>query len=613
MEALPPQPPPPPPPGGKDVAEKNVVAYGYEGAGFGGNGGYYPPPDSTYGYPPGSYPGYPAGYPPPPGYGNYGPAGGYEGKGAPGAPPPPPQGGAPGYGTYEIYGGYGAPPRAPGFGFDGKGRDARDGRQRSRDGRESRDERRRDDGRRDGRAGHDKGRDYDRGDRGRREGREGGKGFDGYGRGVPLPDPVELELKGLPMDASEPALRSLFQGKGLHFDSVQFSVSAIVKVSGHQLADQVISTFHKCPIAGKPIDCVRLEDTSGSRPRSRRRERTSPPRRERTPPPRPERRDRSRTPPRGRDRSRSRRQNDWGDKGGGRGGGGSGYRDEGGRLKGAVLKFDEEKGFGFIKPERGNEDIFVHFTSLPRECQRGGSSVLRQGDRVSFDLEIDPKKGKPCAKNVQLEGGAGGGAAGGGGYVQRGAWGGGAGPRSGSVSNWDSEKGFGFITPDGGDKDLFMHFSSLPRSYQRGGEFTLQVGDRVSFDIEFDDRKGKNCAKNVQVQGGSGGGGGGGGASFAKGDKGGKGGGKSGGDGSRSIMSAERRRQLFDSPDDRSPSPPRRQRFASRGSSRGSRSPARRPAPGFSNAEPGNATGFGNGDFRGASDGRENADGEYGT
>eukprot|EP00913_Durusdinium_trenchii_P003233 g2990.t1 len=73
----------------------------------------------------------------------------------------------------------------------------------------------------------------------------------------------------------------------------------------------------------------------------------------------------------------------------------------------------------------------------------------------------------------------------------------------------------------------------------------------------------------------------------------------------RNIMSAERRRQLFDSPDDRSPSPPRRQRFASRGSSRGSRSPARRPAPGFSNAEPGNATGFGNGDFRGASDGAE--------
>eukprot|EP00438_Fugacium_kawagutii_P019287 Skav217190 [mRNA] locus=scaffold557:65483:69174:+ [translate_table: standard] len=178
-------------------------------------------------------------------------------------------------------------------------------------------------------------------------------------------------------------------------------------------------------------------------------------------------------------------------RGGRGGGGGGGFRDDGGgggggRSKGAILKYDEEKGFGFIKPDRGNEDIFVHFSSLPREYQRGGGSVLQPGDRVIFDNEMDPKKGKPCAKNVQIEGG------GGGGYgAPRGGGGGGGGRAQGSVSNWDGEKGFGFIAPDGGDKDLFVHFSSLPRSYQRGGEFTLAAGDRVSFDIEFDERKGR--------------------------------------------------------------------------------------------------------------------------
>eukprot|EP00434_Breviolum_minutum_P026756 symbB.v1.2.023648.t1/scaffold2175.1/size86943/3 len=184
--------------------------------------------------------------------------GGSYGYGEKGGPPPPPQGGAAGYGGYDMYAGY--PP--PGYGgsygsFEGKG----EGRHFDR-----RDERR--DGRgRDDRDDDRPRRDYDGGQRGGR--REGGKGFEGYGRGVPLPEPVELLFKGLPMDASEPALRSLFAGKGLHFDSVQFSMSAIVKVSGQSLAEQVVNTFHRCPIAGKPIECVRMEDVSRSRPRSR--------------------------------------------------------------------------------------------------------------------------------------------------------------------------------------------------------------------------------------------------------------------------------------------------------------------------------------------------------
>lgn len=426
---------------------------------------------------------------------------------------------------------------------------------------------------------------------------------------MPLPEPVELQLKNLPLDATEPALRSLFGQKGLTFDSVEFYVTAKMTVSSQAQAEKVIQGFHMYQIAGRSIECVQVKDPgSGSRPRSRRRERSrSAPRRDPRSP-RPEiRRDRSRTPPRagggggggGRERSRSRqrRGDTFSDKGGGRGGGGGGCgggRDDG-RARGSVLRYDEEKGFGFIKPDRGSEDVFVHFSNLPREYQRNGTQVLQTGDRVIFDQEIDQKKGKPCAKNVQIEGGGGGGGGpgrGGGGY---GGGGGGPGPgrSQGTVSNWDGEKGFGFIKPDSGDKDLFVHFSSLPRNYQRGGDSTLRQGDRVTFVEAFDDAKGKSCAKNVQVDGAGGGGmppGGGmsppGGKGKKGGDKGGdkggcKGGGKSDG-GGRGIMSAERRRQLFESCDE-SPSPPRRQpRPRSRSRSGGSRSPPRRRSANFS-------------------------------
>eukprot|EP00438_Fugacium_kawagutii_P019286 Skav217189 [mRNA] locus=scaffold557:47403:64110:+ [translate_table: standard] len=261
---------------------------GYDGGGGTpgyGNGGYYPPPaEAGYGYPPpGSYPapGYPpAGYPP--GYGGYP----YDGKG--GAPPQQP----PGYGGgYDMYGaGYPPPSYGGSFGsFDGKGRDdRRDDRGESGKGRR---ERSRDFDRRDGRRD-------DREDDRRRDGgrREGKGGFEAYGRGIPLPEPVELQLKGLPMDASEPALRTLFHNKGLQFDSVHFTMSAIVKVSGQVLADQVIKTFHRCPIAGQPIECFRVEVAiAGPLCHA-----TGPPG-DRSPPPRDlPRRDRSRSPPRGR-------------------------------------------------------------------------------------------------------------------------------------------------------------------------------------------------------------------------------------------------------------------------------------------------------------------------
>ena len=55
-------------------------------------------------------------------------------------------------------------------------------------------------------------------------------------------------------------------------------------------------------------------------------------------------------------------------------------------MKGKVKWFNNQKGYGFISSENG-EDVFVHFSSI--ECE--GFKTLREGQRVAFDLEPDPK------------------------------------------------------------------------------------------------------------------------------------------------------------------------------------------------------------------------------
>ncbi|ATN37810.1 cold-shock protein (plasmid) [Rhizobium sp. ACO-34A] len=63
---------------------------------------------------------------------------------------------------------------------------------------------------------------------------------------------------------------------------------------------------------------------------------------------------------------------------------------------GTVKFFNEDKGFGFITPENGGADVFVHVSALER-----GSS-LREGQRVSYELGQDRKTGKSKAENVSV-------------------------------------------------------------------------------------------------------------------------------------------------------------------------------------------------------------------
>jgi CspA family cold shock protein len=64
---------------------------------------------------------------------------------------------------------------------------------------------------------------------------------------------------------------------------------------------------------------------------------------------------------------------------------------------GTVKWFNETKGYGFITPDGGGNDVFVHVSAVTRAGLRG----LNEGQKVSYDLEPDRKTGKNSAVNLQ--------------------------------------------------------------------------------------------------------------------------------------------------------------------------------------------------------------------
>lgn len=63
---------------------------------------------------------------------------------------------------------------------------------------------------------------------------------------------------------------------------------------------------------------------------------------------------------------------------------------------GTVKWFNPTKGFGFIQPDQGSSDVFVHISAL----ERAGLHTLNEGQKVSYDLATD--KGKTSAANLKL-------------------------------------------------------------------------------------------------------------------------------------------------------------------------------------------------------------------
>ena len=66
---------------------------------------------------------------------------------------------------------------------------------------------------------------------------------------------------------------------------------------------------------------------------------------------------------------------------------------------GTVKWFNNDKGYGFIENDEGGNDVFVHFSSI----QIDGFKTLKEGQKVTFDIEDDPKnENKKRAANVQI-------------------------------------------------------------------------------------------------------------------------------------------------------------------------------------------------------------------
>jgi CspA family cold shock protein len=64
---------------------------------------------------------------------------------------------------------------------------------------------------------------------------------------------------------------------------------------------------------------------------------------------------------------------------------------------GTVKWFNAQKGFGFIQPDDGGKDVFVHISAV----ERAGMSSLNEGQKISFDLVVDRRTRKSSADNLR--------------------------------------------------------------------------------------------------------------------------------------------------------------------------------------------------------------------
>jgi cold shock protein len=64
---------------------------------------------------------------------------------------------------------------------------------------------------------------------------------------------------------------------------------------------------------------------------------------------------------------------------------------------GTVKFYNDQKGYGFIAPDGGGNDVFVHATAL----ERAGMSSLREGQKVSFETEVDRRSGKTAVSTIR--------------------------------------------------------------------------------------------------------------------------------------------------------------------------------------------------------------------
>lgn len=154
----------------------------------------------------------------------------------------------------------------------------------------------------------------------------------------------------------------------------------------------------------------------------------------------------------------------------------------------SVKWFNPEKGFGFVALSDGSGDAFLHANTLN---QSGHSSVSpgatlrvrigqgQKGRQVSEVLSVDESTATPSAPRSAGPRMGGPGAGPGAGGPRRGPPTGPAVEMQGTVKWYNSTKGFGFVAPNEGGKDVFVHASAL----QRAGVMQLAEGQTIWMDV----------------------------------------------------------------------------------------------------------------------------------
>ena len=161
-------------------------------------------------------------------------------------------------------------------------------------------------------------------------------------------------------------------------------------------------------------------------------------------------------------------------------------------VQGTVKWFNAEKGYGFVAMSDGSGDVFLHANALQAAGYQtvGSGATLRvrvgqgqKGRQIEQVVSVDESTAEPSAP--RRSGGGGGMGRGRSGF---GGGGGGEGRRpdmstavemSGTVKWYNPDKGFGFITPQGGGKDVFIH----ARVLERAGLAPLREGQTVRMSV----------------------------------------------------------------------------------------------------------------------------------
>ncbi len=150
-----------------------------------------------------------------------------------------------------------------------------------------------------------------------------------------------------------------------------------------------------------------------------------------------------------------------------------------------VKWFNAMKGFGFVSPTDGSPDAFLHASVLERaghrELPEGATIIcdLGQGGRGPQVVNIHSVDESTASPSPRRDAGP----------VNAAGT-----PGTGTVKWFNPDKGFGFISPDGGGSDVFVHISAV----ERAGLGSLHEGQRLGFQLE-PGRQGKVAAVNLRA------------------------------------------------------------------------------------------------------------------